>query len=158
MNADLYHSEPCGTIVKFGPILTRSRVYIIIMGIIVVTTGQRRGWKVCVSPRGQHLTPINTSFSGFNPRPGQLPIWSSFSLALSVGAWWGWLVYTNLVTDNVYPTPKTICYPVCLEGTHESIVIQMYKHRSAPVITANKHKRTDTHTLGDYIKATLAAH
>lgn len=51
---------------------------------------------------------------------------------------------------------KTICYPIPLEGSHESIWIQMYKHRSAPVITPNKYMCTHTHA---HVEVTdLAAH
>lgn len=82
---------------------------------------------------------------------------SSFNLALSLHAWWGWFVCTSLVTNSVYWTRKTICHPVCLEGTHESILIPMYKHRSLLMITANKQKRADTDTLRAYTEAGLAA-
>jgi len=62
------------------------------------------------------------------------------------GGGWFSLVLFGLRAGDVYWTRKPFVICFLWSSSHESIPVQMYKHRSTPVITPNKHTYTHTHT------------
>lgn len=82
---------------------------------------------------------INTSLTEFYLSTREFPSQPSIKHVL-VHAEDG-LVYSNLFyRQRVFIGPeKTFVIFFLWRNSHESISLQMYKHRSAPVITPNKH-------------------